>query len=335
MGEAQSAWPPPLVPLAVGTGPARVPTLGHNAAKSFMAVASGVQRFATASSIVDFKTRWGATMAVRWAVPARFVAFACAALATAWSGEGQAQSEAAAGQAPISRPLPLQPMTAMRPAGPAVLPARPRPVPVVTPAAIPIAYPNTPLGAAIAQECGTATDPIGFTVPGAKGEIKLDPCYRGRGQLSCEFNALTAEAKSLLQDYQSIVGTDYANVSEIGGMCRIQANALSDDLVKIKEFAERFQAFKAENQARSSCAARIEQSLSQVSLSDLPHAPDLLRSIIDSFQGEIQAASALEAQITQLAKQMISSQKAITTIQKVHRAVCTADLPTANEQASR
>jgi putative sterol carrier protein len=153
--------------------------------------------------------------------------------------------------------------------------------------------------------------------------------------LSCEFNALTAEATSLFQNYQRIVGTDYANVSEIGGMCRIQANALSDDLVKTQEFAERFQAFKAEYQARSSCAARVEQSLWQVTLTDLPHAPDLLKSIIDSFEGEIRAASALEAQITKFAKQMISSQKAITTIQKVHRAVCTADLPAGNEHASR
>jgi hypothetical protein len=40
-----------------------------------------------------------------------------------------------------------------------------------------------------------------FTLPGLKGEVTLDRCYKGRAHLICVFTALNTEAKSLTGSY--------------------------------------------------------------------------------------------------------------------------------------
>src|SRR5207245_11354538 len=66
-----------------------------------------------------------------------------------------------------------------------------------------------------------------LTLPGAKGEVKLDRCYRGRDHLVCSFNALLKEAKSLIDDYGKIVEAHYPEVSNVGGICGIKPDGLA------------------------------------------------------------------------------------------------------------
>lgn len=254
------------------------------------------------------------------------MAIACFGLAAIWTAESHAQP---AGMGAIPEPAGKH-RRAVQPA-PA---ARAAPPVAVVPVAIPAANPNSPLASAVSHQCATGNEPVEFVVPGAKGDIKLDRCYHGRDQLACEFNALKAEAKSLLENYRRIVSTNYPEVQDIGGMCGIQFEMLTADIQSAREFSERFRALKAEYEARSSCAIRVEQSLKEVTLNDLAQAPNLLKSILDSMDADMKAVAEMQAQISDFADKMGASQRAMGTLQKVHRAVCMTAGPS-KEQVSR
>src|SRR5438045_7103776 len=65
-----------------------------------------------------------------------------------------------------------------------------RAAPTVVPVAIPVADPDSALGRALAS-CDKLSE--GFeapALPGARGDVKLDRCYRGPDHLVCSFSAL-------------------------------------------------------------------------------------------------------------------------------------------------
>jgi hypothetical protein len=82
----------------------------------------------------------------------------------------------------------------------------------VTQVAMPLGNPNSPLGNAISHQCAISNEPSDFVLPGAKGDIKVDRCYRGRDQLSCEFSVLTANAQ-----FQAKTGIGSATLTAPGG----------------------------------------------------------------------------------------------------------------------
>jgi hypothetical protein len=163
--------------------------------------------------------------------------------------------------------------------------------------------------------------------------IKVDRCYRGRAELSCELSVLAAESKALLENYRSVVETNYPEIQDIRGMCSIQFEKLANDLQKAMEFSERFQQVKIEYAARSGCARKLSQSLKELTLNNLPQAPNLLKSILDSMDAEMKAVFDAETQVSVFADKMAASQQAMDTLQKVHRVVCAAAVPKA--QASQ
>ena len=61
--------------------------------------------------------------------------------------------------------------------------------------------------AQVLQECN-AKPAVTVKLPGAKGTIELNRCYRGRDHRSCIVTALVAEANSIKQDYAEIVSAD-------------------------------------------------------------------------------------------------------------------------------
>ena len=88
------------------------------------------------------------------------------------------------------------------------------------------------------------------------------------------------------------------------------------------EFANRFKTLKAEYEARVNCTNRIEQSLTQVTLPDVSQAQGLLRSMVDTIEGDVRGVSQIQGKLSEFADKMDSSQKAMATLQKVHRAMC-------------
>ena len=186
---------------------------------------------------------------------------------------------------------------------------------------LPAADPASPLGSEL-ESCDKADGVEPVSLPGAKGEIKLDRCYRGRDRLVCGFRALSSEAKILLENYRNIVDANYPELGSVDDLCRIEPDSLATDLKNAAEFAGRFKAFKAEYDARVNCANKVEQSLQDVTLPDMTQAPAMLKSMIDSIEGDIKGVSAPQAQVVEFAEKINSSHKALLTIQKIHQTMC-------------
>jgi len=178
------------------------------------------------------------------------------------------------------------------------------------------------LGTALASCEKESESSEALTLSGAKSEVKLDRCYRGRDHLVCSFNALLREASSLIEEYGRIVEAHYPDVSNVSALCEIKPDALANDLRNATDFISRFKALKAEYDARSNCATRIGQSFKDVTLPDMAQAPEILKSMIDSLEADLKGVSAVQAKVVELADRINSSQKAITTIQKIHRIMC-------------
>jgi len=188
---------------------------------------------------------------------------------------------------------------------------------------------NEPAGGALgvalaACDKGAASSEV-FVLPGPKGELKLDHCYRGRDHLVCSFNALSTEARSLIEGYGKIVEAHYPDVSNVDGVCSIKPDNLANDQQSAIEFANRFKALKAEYTVRTNCTSKIAQSLKDVTLRDMAMAPEILKSMTDAMEAEVKAISVAEGQVVDLADKINASQKALTMIRMIHRAMCLKD----------
>jgi hypothetical protein len=197
-------------------------------------------------------------------------------------------------------------------------PSLPKPMSVVAPGNATI------LGGSLATElasCDKGTErsePL--RLPGAKGEIKLDRCYRGRDHLVCSFHALLREAKALFNDYGKIVQADYPNLDNVAAVCSLQLDDLAANLKNASAFNARFKILKSEYALRAACASKFEQSLRDVMLPDMAHGQDILKSLVDSLQADIKDVIAVQKEVSDLANKIEASQKAMTTIRTFIRA---------------
>jgi hypothetical protein len=212
-----------------------------------------------------------------------------------------------------------------------------RPLPEPTPPTSPITFPTTdpssPLGTALAS-CETGADASEFSLPSAKGEVKLDRCYRGRNHLVCQFNALSAEAKSLLDNYHKIVDANYPEIRDIAGICNVKTETVSNDLQSATEFESRFKTVREQYEASSNCANRIEQSLAQVSFPDMTQGPDLVKSMSAAISGDLTGVSETQGRVSELAGKITTAHKAMLTLEKIHRAMCASSSVTPTTENS-
>ena len=192
------------------------------------------------------------------------------------------------------------------------------------------------LAAALASCEKDSNGTAGLTLPGAKGAIRLDSCYRGREQFVCSLNTLLDEAKKLNSDFGHIIEAKYPAVGSVDAICRIRPDALSADLTKAGTFAARFKDLRTEYDRRISCAMKVEQNLKQVNLSDMPHSADILKSMNDTLEADLKDVAATRQQIFDLNEKMQASQKAIVTIEKLRPTMClSTSVPTTAERAEK
>jgi hypothetical protein len=259
--------------------------------------------------MIQISKRAPVKSSVLWAVPLAIMGLLYTPASPGfWSGVGWAQESREAQRHPKT------PTTGQ--------PASPDPAPV----ALPVREPTGgALGTALTSCDKGSESSEALTLPGAKGEVKLDRCYRGRDHLVCSFNALLTEAKSLIEDYGKIIEARYPDVSNVDGICGIKPDKLASDLQNATDFTNRFKALKAEYDTRTNCASKIGQSLRDVTLPDMAQAPGILKSMIDSIEGDVKGVSAVQAKVVELAEKIDVSQKAMATIQKIHRTMCLKD----------
>jgi hypothetical protein len=256
-------------------------------------------------------------------VTAHLIAMALlySALPSVWPSVAWSQQSSIQVNSPIQAQA--EPRRRLRPASA----AQPSPVEPSTQDPTTISLPAADLGSPLGSElesCAKADGVEPVSLPGLKGEIKLDRCYRGRDRLVCSFQALSSEA-TLLENYRNIVDANYPEFGSIDDVCRIEPDSLATDLKNAAEFASRFKILKAEYDSRVNCANKVEQSLQDVILPDMTQAPAMLKSMIDSIDETIKGASAPQAQVAELAEKINSSRKALLTIQKIHQTMCRRD----------
>ena len=85
-----------------------------------------------------------------------------------------------------------------------------------------------------------------FALPGLKNEVTLDRCYKGRAHLVCVFNALIAEAKSLTDSYTKVVDAKYPDINSVDGICKLNREALTNDIAGSEDFTKRFAVLKTQ-----------------------------------------------------------------------------------------
>ena len=191
------------------------------------------------------------------------------------------------------------------------------------------AIPSTPaidpasrLGQALASCDKISNEPGPFALPGLKGDIALDRCYKGRDHLVCISDALISEAKSLMDSYTRIVDAKYPAINSVDNICKIKRDALASDISGAEDFTKRFATLKSQYESHAKCAANVKQAFQDVVLTDMAQPPDILQSMNASLDGDINRVSQVENQTVDLAEKMQAATKAMKTIDKIHRTMC-------------
>jgi hypothetical protein len=205
--------------------------------------------------------------------------------------------------------------------------AKENPVTPAIPATLAI-EPTSPLGQALAScDKDTALQET-FALPGLKGEVTLDRCYKGHDHLTCVFDALIMEAKSLTDSYTPIVDAKYPDFNSVENICHIKPDALASHMTGAEDFTKRFAGLKSKYESASKCAINVKQAFRDVVLSDMTQPPEILKSMTESIEGDIARVSDVENQTVDLAAKVEAAKKAMKTLEKIHLAMCVKDKAT-------
>jgi hypothetical protein len=192
-----------------------------------------------------------------------------------------------------------------------------------TTAALPSpAIDNTSALAQALGACNQNAEKETFTLPGLKGEVTLDRCYKGRAHLICVFTALSTEAQSLTDTYTKIVDVKYPDLNTVDGVCQVSAQTLAADITGSEVFAKRFKELKSQYEATTKCAGNVEQAFKEASFADMTQAPEVLKSMIASIDGDIAKTSKVYEQVSDLSAKIEVANKAMKTVTKLHHAMC-------------
>src|SRR4249920_3853431 len=175
--------------------------------------------------------------------------------------------------------------------------------------------------AQVLQECN-AKPSVAIKLPGAKGAIELNRCYRGREHMSCVVAALLAEASSIKQDYADIISTDYPNLKTLDSLCQITPDRLAEHSKALQTFRDRWALLRKEYAARLDCTNSVEDSLRNLSLADMSYGADLVKSMVESLRNELTEVSQVQKEVLNIDDEMNAPDKAIENISQIRSGVC-------------
>jgi hypothetical protein len=187
---------------------------------------------------------------------------------------------------------------------------------------VPAVDSGSALGQALASCNKDSAGQEAFVLPGLKGEVTLDRCYKGRAQLICVIDALVDEAKHLTDSYTRIVDAKYPDINSVENVCQLKRDAIASDIAGSEDFIKRFAGVKSQYESASKCIAAMKQEFQSVVLTDLTQPPEILKSINDSIDADLNRASQVEEKIVDLADKIQASKKALQTLDKIHRTMC-------------
>ena len=161
-------------------------------------------------------------------------------------------------------------------------------------------------------------------LPGPKGPIKLDSCYRGREHFICSVNSIIAESQKLRADYDRIVQMNYSTFKTLDPVCRLSSEAVSSDLKAVNDFFPRFRAIKSAFDRQANCAVSMGRTFKEINLSTMANGADIAKSMMDAIDGDMKNVADERQSSADLSENIESARKSLEAIEKLHAAMCPA-----------
>src|SRR5262245_36269889 len=163
-----------------------------------------------------------------------------------------------------------------------------------------------------------------LVLPGPKGPVKLDSCYRGREHFICSVNAIVAESQKLRAEYDKIVQMNYPGFKTIDPVCRLSSESVATDIQLVADFFPRFRAVKSAFDRQASCAVSIGRSIKELNLTSMANGADIVRSMMEAIDGDMKHVPDERQNSSDLSETMESARKSLDAIDKLHAAMCPA-----------
>jgi hypothetical protein len=198
-------------------------------------------------------------------------------------------------------------------------PQRPRQIPATRPTA------GTPVESATpTASCDQQFPRTDLVLPGPKGPVKLDSCYRGREHFICSVNAIIAESQKLRSEYEKIVQMNYPSFKTIDPVCRLSSESVATDIKLVADFFPRFRAVKSAFDRQANCAVSMGRTIKELNLSTMANGADIVRSMMEAIDGDMKQVPDERQTSTDLAETIESARKSLDAIEKLHAAMCPA-----------
>jgi len=163
-----------------------------------------------------------------------------------------------------------------------------------------------------------------LVLPGPKGPIKLDSCYRGREHFICSVNAIVAESQKLRAEYDKIVQMNYPSFKTIDPVCRLSAESVATDIQLVADFFPRFRSVKSAFDRQANCAVSIGRTIKELNLSVMTNGAEIVRSMVEAIDGDMKNVPDERQNSADLSENMESARKSLDAIEKLHAAICPA-----------
>src|SRR5262245_27854559 len=198
-------------------------------------------------------------------------------------------------------------------------PQRPRQTPAVRPTAATSAESATPTAS-----CDQQFPTTDLVLPGPKGPIKLDSCYRGREHFICSVNAIIAESQKLRSEYDTIVQMNYPSFKTIDPVCKLSSEGVATDIQLVNDFFPRFRAVKSAFERQANCAVSMGRTIKELTLSTMANGADTARSMREAIDGGMKRVPDERQNSSDLSDTIEAARKALDAIEKLHAAMCPA-----------
>jgi hypothetical protein len=207
----------------------------------------------------------------------------------------------------------------VRQAQQAPLPKRPRQIPAAHPTE------STPVESATpTASCDQQFPKADLVLPGPKGQIKLDSCYRGREHFICSVNAIIVESKKLRSEYDKIVQMNYPSFKTIDPVCKLSAESVATDIQLVNDFFPRFRAIKSAFERQANCAVSVGRAIKELNLTTMANGADIVRSMMEAIDGDMRNVPDERQNSSDLSETIEAARKSLDAIEKLHAAMCTA-----------
>jgi hypothetical protein len=163
-----------------------------------------------------------------------------------------------------------------------------------------------------------------LALPGPKGPIKLDSCYRGREHFICSVNAIIAESQKLRSEYEKIVQMNYPSFKTIDPVCKLSSEGVATDIKLVHDFFPRFRAVDSAFDRQAKCAVSIGRAIKEINLSTMANGADIVRSMMEAIDGDMKQVPDERQHSADLSETIEAARKSLDAIEKLHAAICPA-----------